>query len=51
MRLKARIRPENTMDTVEHSLMRIFRDGPAKREDAKEPESLGIIMKKLFSKQ
>ena len=26
--MKLRIRPENTMDTVEHSLMRIFRDGP-----------------------
>lgn len=26
--MKLRIRPENTMDTVEHSLMRMFRDGP-----------------------
>ncbi len=28
MRLKARIRPENTMETVEHSLIRMFREGP-----------------------
>ena len=25
----AMIRPENTMETVEHSLIRMFRDGPA----------------------
>lgn len=28
IKLKARIRPENTMETVEHSLIRMFREGP-----------------------
>lgn len=31
IRLNARIKPENTIETVEHSLIRMFRDGP---EDA-----------------